>query len=51
MKAIKKNTESFIGLSKKEVLEELGDEFNFYPDKEWIFLLKKTGGEKRKDSI
>ncbi|MDM1042745.1 MULTISPECIES: hypothetical protein [Empedobacter] len=32
---------SFIGFSKKEVLEELGDEFNFYQEKEWVYTLKK----------
>lgn len=30
-----------IGFTKKEVLETLGDEFNFYPDKEWVYTLRK----------
>lgn len=30
-----------IGLSKKEILQKLGDEFNFYPDKKWVYILKK----------
>lgn len=38
----KKNIERFIGLTKNEVLEELGDEFNFYPDKQWVYILKKS---------
>ena len=30
-----------IGLSKKEVLQQLGDGFNFYPDTKWSYILKK----------
>ncbi|MGC4128509.1 MAG: hypothetical protein QM564_02895 [Bergeyella sp.] len=40
-RAQNKKTESLIGLSKKEVVERLGDDFNFYPAKEWIYTLKK----------
>lgn len=31
-----------IGKTKKEVLVELGDGFNFYKDREWTYLLKKN---------
>ncbi|WP_370895942.1 hypothetical protein [Chryseobacterium gossypii] len=27
--------------SKKEVIEELGDGFNFYPDQIWYYILSK----------
>ena len=38
-----------IGLTRKEVLEKLGDEFNFYPDKQWVYTLKKYWwGRKKK---
>ena len=30
-----------IGLTKKEILKKMGDEFNFYPDKKWVYTLKK----------
>lgn len=36
-----KDIESFIGLSKKEVAPALGEEFNFYPDNEWPYILKR----------
>ncbi|MFZ4928128.1 hypothetical protein [Chryseobacterium sp. Mn2064] len=36
---MKKNT-TFLGLTKKEILLKLGQEFNFYPDKKWSYVLK-----------
>lgn len=30
-----------IGKNKKQVIEELGDEFNFYPSKTWTYVVKK----------
>ncbi|KPE52838.1 hypothetical protein [Chryseobacterium indologenes] len=33
--------EEFIGLSKKEIIQKMGEGFNFYPDKEWSYVLKK----------
>ncbi|HCA08927.1 MULTISPECIES: hypothetical protein [unclassified Chryseobacterium] len=30
------------GKTKKEVIELLGDEFNFYPDNIWIYLLHRN---------
>lgn len=39
----------FIGLTKKQILEKLGDQFNFYPDNEWRYTLKKYWwGRKKK---
>ncbi|WP_292009816.1 hypothetical protein [Chryseobacterium sp.] len=35
-----KNYEYLIGKSKNEVLKELGDEFNFFPDEIWTYRLK-----------
>ncbi|MEI3791238.1 MULTISPECIES: hypothetical protein [unclassified Chryseobacterium] len=34
--------QSFLGMTKKEVLKELGDSFNFYPDDIWQYELNKT---------
>ncbi|MDR2234723.1 MAG: hypothetical protein LBE92_01240 [Chryseobacterium sp.] len=31
-----------LGLSKKEVINELGHGFNFYPDDIWYYELKRT---------
>ena len=31
-----------LGLSKEEVLRELGDEFNFYPSDQWTYYLKRN---------
>jgi len=33
--------ERLIGLSKKEIIIKLGDGSNFYPEKEWSYILKK----------
>lgn len=30
------------GKTKKEVIDRLGDEFNFYPDPIWIYLLHRN---------
>lgn len=40
-KNISQNYNSLIGKTKKEVLGELGEEFNYYPDKVWSYVLKK----------
>ncbi|MGC4128925.1 MAG: hypothetical protein QM564_05050 [Bergeyella sp.] len=40
-KSDNKKTVTFIGLSKKELLVRMGDDFNFYPDKVWTYVLKK----------
>lgn len=34
--------QSFLGMTKKEVLKELGEGFNFYPDNIWYYELNKT---------
>ncbi|AQX07012.1 hypothetical protein BAX97_16070 [Elizabethkingia meningoseptica] len=34
--------EYLLGKSKCEVIMELGDGFNFYPDNVWMYDLKKT---------
>ncbi|SFN89571.1 hypothetical protein SAMN05421594_4624 [Chryseobacterium oleae] len=31
-----------IGLTKKDLIKKMGDEFNFYPDTTWIYLLSKS---------
>ncbi|WP_223608313.1 hypothetical protein [Chryseobacterium sp. OSA05B] len=31
-----------IGLTKKDLIEKMGDEFNFYPDSVWIYFLNKN---------
>ena len=40
-----------IGLTKKEILKKMGDEFNFYPDKKWVYTLKKYWLGKQKKLI
>ncbi|MGE8555493.1 MAG: hypothetical protein ACN6OB_16360 [Chryseobacterium jejuense] len=35
-----KDTE-LIGLTKKEVVARLGNGFNFYPDNQWSYILKR----------
>ncbi len=34
------NDFNFPGMTKKELLLKMGDEFNFYPDNIWIYLYK-----------
>jgi len=36
------HNQSFLGMTKVEVLKELGDGFNFYPDNIWYYELNKT---------
>lgn len=36
------NNAHLIGLSKEEVIKELGDDFNFFPDNRWTYFLKKN---------
>lgn len=31
-----------MGLTKKDLIEKIGDDFNFYPDTIWIYLLNKS---------
>lgn len=31
-----------IGTTKKDLVSKMGDEFNFYPDNIWIYLLDKN---------
>lgn len=38
----KNNFDVLLGKSKKEVLKELGDGFNFYPDHVWYYILSKS---------
>ncbi|WP_034671683.1 hypothetical protein [Epilithonimonas caeni] len=40
----KKDAQSYhvMGMTKKEVQEELGDGFNFYPDNVWYYELSKN---------
>nr|WP_315034696.1 hypothetical protein [uncultured Chryseobacterium sp.] len=33
---------SIIGKNKKDILTQLGDGFNFYPDSIWTYEIKKT---------
>lgn len=40
-RTIPENGKEFIGLSKKEILIRLGEGFNFYPDNQWSYILKK----------
>lgn len=35
-------------MTKKEILNILGEEFNFYPDKVWSYVLKKSWWGRRK---
>lgn len=37
-----KNHLHLIGLSKEEVLKELGDDFNFFPNNRWTYFLKRN---------
>lgn len=39
------------GLTKNEVLEKLGDEFNFYPDRKWVYTLKKYWWGKKQNLV
>ncbi len=43
-----KTTNRFLGKSKKEIVEEYGQEFNYYPEKIWTFQLKKYWWGQRK---
>jgi len=36
------NIERLIGATKTEILEELGEGFNFYPDNLWVYDFKKN---------
>lgn len=36
------NNAHLIGLSKEEVIKELGDDFNFFPDNRWTYFLKRN---------
>ncbi|MCF2218779.1 hypothetical protein H9Q08_05635 [Chryseobacterium sp. PS-8] len=38
---MEKDYQNLIGKSKKEILAELGDEFNFYPSTIWSYHLRK----------
>lgn len=40
----KQNYNYLIGMTKKEVLKELGDEFNYYPNQLWYYTVKKLVG-------
>ncbi len=31
-----------LGKDKKQIVEELGQEFNFYPEEVWTYVLKKS---------
>ena len=44
---MEKNT-TFLGLTKKEILLKLGQEFNFYPDRKWSYILKRSWYGKKK---
>lgn len=39
---MKKNYKNLIGKTKKEVLLEIGFEFNHYPDDTWTYLIKNN---------
>ena len=36
------NNAHLIGLSKEEVIKELGDDFNFFPNNRWNYFLKRN---------
>ncbi|WP_317231364.1 MULTISPECIES: hypothetical protein [Elizabethkingia] len=36
-----------IGKSKNEVIQELGEGFNYYPDNYWFYDMKRVGGERK----
>mgnify|MGYP000849556987 CR=1 FL=1 len=36
-----KPTDRLFGKSKKEIVEEMGQEFNYYPERIWTFQMKK----------
>ncbi|MEN5133240.1 hypothetical protein [Elizabethkingia anophelis] len=36
------NYDHLLGKKKDEVLKELGEEFNYYPDDVWTYILKKN---------
>lgn len=38
---MEKNYDYLIGKTKKEVINELGDGFNFYPDNEWTYIFRQ----------
>jgi|GEM_PF-1635277 len=44
----RKKTESFIGLSKEEIVELLGHATNFDSDREWLYFFKKYWWERPK---
>lgn len=39
---IKSKYLDLLGITKKEVLLKIGDDFNFYPDPVWIYLLHRN---------
>lgn len=39
---MKKSYAELTGMTKNELLHEMGDDFNFYPDPVWIYLLHKN---------
>ncbi|WP_223608316.1 hypothetical protein [Chryseobacterium sp. OSA05B] len=39
---MKNQYKSLIGITKKDLIEKLGDGFNFYPDTIWTYLLHKN---------
>lgn len=44
----KQDYQHLVGRSKNEIMEEMGDEFNFPPLDLWTYLLKRTWyGEKK----
>lgn len=36
-----------VGLTKREVLEILGDEFNYYPSKQWEYYVKRKWWQRK----
>ncbi|WP_419868773.1 hypothetical protein [Chryseobacterium sp. CT-SW4] len=43
-----KKYEYLIGKTKNEILKELGDEFNFFPDNTWTYSIKTEWWRKNK---
>lgn len=42
------NGTELMGVSKKEIVTRLGNGFNFYPDNQWSYILKKYGYGRKK---
>lgn len=39
---MKSQYDDLLGITKQDLIVKIGDEFNFYPDNIWIYLLHKN---------